>query len=86
MTVYAVSLSASQGASAPRVSAHLIMSHDGAKTSIDLEWELPHAIQAGGSPTEWLYSVLSRIVQDYDDHTINRVLFDSVEQMKRDAR
>lgn len=86
MTIYAVSLSASQGAHGPRVSAHLIMSHEGAKTSVDLTWDLPHAIEAGGSPTEWLYSVLGRVVQDYDDHTISRVEFDGVKTMIEDAR
>ena len=86
MSIYAVSISASQGKYGPHVMGHLIFSEEGRKTAVDISWELPHAIQAGGSPIEWLYSVLSRVVQDFDDHTINRVEFDAIEAMKRDAR
>ncbi len=68
--IYAVSLSASQGAGGTVVRAELIHSDEGRTTSASLVWpELP-GINAAGNSSEWLYSVLSRLMMEYDDHTV----------------
>lgn len=71
--IYAVSLSASQSAGPPSVTAALVYSEGPARSTVRLEWELPTRINPAGNAGEWLYAVLSRLVQDYDDHTIQRV-------------
>lgn len=74
--IYAASLSMSQGDGVPQVHANLLVSQDGAKTSVALGWDLPTPINADGNAGEWLYAVLSRLVQDYDDHTVKSVAFE----------
>lgn len=68
--VYAVCLSTSQGHAGVSVRAHLLHTDDDGTLEVTVEWpELP-AINAKGVPTEWLYSVLSRLLQDYDVNTV----------------
>lgn len=74
--IYAACLSLSQGAGVPQAHANLIVSEDGQQTSVALRWDLPTPINADGNPGEWLYAVLSRLTQDYDDHTIESVAFE----------
>jgi hypothetical protein len=38
---------------------------------VSLGWDLPHPINPGDNPGEWLYAMLSRVVQDYDEHVVN---------------
>lgn len=74
--IYAVAVSASQSIDGPSARAELLHSNGGRKTVLTLEWKLPHAINADGQPGEWLYAVLSRIVQDFDDHQVVRAEYD----------
>ena len=69
--IYAASLSLSQGAGVPQVSATLLVSENGRQTTVNLGWDLPTPINPGDNPGEWLYAMLSRVVQDYDEHVVN---------------
>lgn len=68
--IYAASLSVSQGAKGPKLSAHLVHSDDGRTTEAHLEWPILPPINAGGNSSEWLYSLLSRTLMEYDAHTV----------------
>lgn len=74
--IYAVAVSVSQSIDGPTARANLLHSNDGRKTTLNLEWKLPHPINADGQPGEWLYAVLSRIVQDFDDHEVVSAEYD----------
>lgn len=74
--IYAVCLSVSQSIDAPRATAHLTVTVDGRHTNLRVEWGLPHPINADGNASEWLYAVLSRLVQDFDDHIVTRAEVD----------
>lgn len=74
--IYAAALSMSQGDGVPTVHANLLVSEDGRKTSLSLGWDLPTPINAGGNVGEWLYAVLSRLVQDFDEHSVERAGYD----------
>lgn len=71
--IYSASIQVRQMDEAPVVTASILFTEYEHAVDIDLHWELPHAIEADGNAGEWLYAVLSRVVQDYDDHTLNRV-------------
>ena len=88
MTVYAVSLSASQGSEPGKATAYLSVVSEGRHTDLRVEWQLPTAINADGNPGEWLYAVLSRLVQDFDEHTITYAALDghSLAEEVLDAR
>lgn len=73
--IYAASLVASQGVGVPTVRLHLITSQDGDQASVTLEWNLPTPINPADNPGEWAYALLSRIVQDFDDHEVTKVEF-----------
>lgn len=73
--IYAASMTASQGAGAPTVRMHLVTSQDGDEAVVTLEWELPTPINAGDNAGEWAYALLSRLVQDFDDHVVTAVKF-----------
>jgi len=68
--IYAVSLSASQGVGGATVRAELLHSDDGRTTSASLEWPEVPPINAAGNSAEWLYSLLSRVLMEYDAHTV----------------
>ena len=68
--IYAVSLSASQGVGGPVMRAELLHSDDGRTTSASLEWPEIPAINAAGNSSEWLYSLLSRLLMEYDTHVV----------------
>jgi len=75
--IYAASLSISQGSGVPQVHANLLVSEEGHKSVIKLGWDLPTPVNAEGNAGEWLYAVLSRVVQDYDEHTVKSVSFEN---------
>ena len=75
--IMAASLSLAQSDLGLSVSGHLLHSDDDRRTHVTLEWKLPHPINAGGNPGEWLYAVLSRVVQDYDLHEVLAAEVDS---------
>lgn len=68
--IYAASLSLAQGSEGTTVSASLLMSADGQCREVSLEWPNLGDINANGDVTEWLYSALSRLVTNYDEHRI----------------
>ena len=74
--IYAASLSLSQGAGIPQVSATLLVSEEGRQTTVNLGWDFPHPINPGDNPGEWLYAMLSRLVQDYDEHAVLAARFE----------
>jgi hypothetical protein len=47
-----------------------------------MEWKLPHGINAGGNPGEWLYAILSRLVQDYDMHVVTDASIDGSHMLR----
>lgn len=69
--IYSVSISASQGSSVPTVSATVCCSDETGTRTVNLSWKQPHAINAVGHPGEWLYALLNRLVQDYDEHNVD---------------
>lgn len=73
--IYAASLTASQGSGVPSVRMHLITTQDGDQAAVTLEWELPTPINPSDNPGEWAYALLSRLVQDFDDHVVTAVKF-----------
>lgn len=68
--IYAVCLSASQGVDGVKIRAHVLFSDDGRTTEATLAWPELGAIQAEGDSSAWLYSVLSRLLMDYDNHMV----------------
>ena len=70
--IYAVSLSTSQGVGGVVVRAELLHSDDGRTTTASLEWPEIPAINAAGNSAEWLYSLLSRLLMEYDTHTVTQ--------------
>lgn len=68
--IYAASLSVSQGAKGPKLAAHLLYSDDGRTTEAHIEWPQLPPINAAGDSAEWLYSLLSRVLMEYDAHTV----------------
>lgn len=74
--IYSVAISASQSCDPPSVTASLGLADDDRKAMLHLRWELPTRINADGNAGEWLYAVLSRLVQDYDEHTITSVEYE----------
>lgn len=68
--IYAVSISASQGVGGVVMRAELLHSDEGRTTSASLEWPEIPAINAAGNSAEWLYSVLSRVLMEYDAHVV----------------
>ena len=83
--IYSVALSLSQGASAPRAEAVLGYLDDTIRRTLHLSWDLPHAVNADGDEGEWLYAVLSRIVQDYDDHNVNKAVYEPITTFEGEA-
>ena len=83
--IYAVALTITQGASGPTPSAHLSYSEDDRKYMLHLQWpEMPKR-QAAGDAGQWLYSVLLRLVEDFDEHTILSAEVNGVSEMREDA-
>ena len=76
--IYSACISVSQSVDAPRVTASLGLATDDRKSMIHLEWTLPTRINADGNAGEWLYAVLSRVVQDYDEHVVTSAEFENV--------
>lgn len=74
--IYAVCITASQGIDRPTVSALLRYTDEELSKTVELSWDIPHGINAPDQPGEWLLALLSRVVQDYDDHHIHRVVFE----------
>lgn len=68
--IYAVCLSISQGAGDVTVRAHLLHSDDDRTTEASVSWPSVPPINAEGNSSEWLYSVLSRMLMNYDDHIV----------------
>lgn len=83
--IYSVALTVTQGEGTPTATATLGYHEETQRSHISLSWDLPCSINAGGNPGEWLYAVLSRLVQDFDDHTIERVAFETDEPVQEDA-
>ena len=75
--IFAVAIAASQGSDTPVVTATLTYAEEHARSAVNLRWELPTRINAPGQAGEWLYAVLSRLVQDFDDHTVERVTYET---------
>lgn len=69
-SIYAASLTLSQGSGVPHASATVLYSEGGRQTTVTLEWPLPTPVNADGNAGEWLYAMLSRVVQDFDEHDI----------------
>jgi hypothetical protein len=80
--IYAACLSVSQSVDRPRATAHVLHTEDGRRTSFTMEWKLPHGINAGGNPGEWLYAILSRLVQDYDMHVVTDASIDGSHMLR----
>ena len=83
--IMAASLSLAQSDLGLSVSGHLLHSEEGRRTHVTLEWKLPHPINAGGNPGEWLYSVLCRVVQDYDMHDVLAAEVDSTMEKENEV-
>lgn len=84
--IYAVALSITQGADGPTPVAHLSYTDDDRKYMLRLQWSEMPKRNAAGDAGQWLYSVLLRLVEDFDAHEITQAQVDGVEQMKEDAR
>jgi hypothetical protein len=80
--IYAACISVSQGSGQPKVSAVMVVHDEDRRTNVTVEWDLPGAVNADGNPSEWLYSVLNRLVMGYDDHTVTAASVAGVEDMK----
>lgn len=68
--IYAGCVSFSQGRQGTTVRASLIHSEDGQTRQLTVEWPNLGDINANGDAAEWLYSALSRLVTNYDEHTL----------------
>lgn len=75
--ILSVALTATQGSNTPTVTATLGYTEEHARSSVHLRWELPTRINADGQIGEWLYAVLSRLVQDFDEHIVERVAYET---------
>ena len=68
--IYAASLSLSQGSRGTTACASLMLCHEGQTRELSLEWPNLGDINAHLDVAEWLYSALSRLVTNYDEHTV----------------
>lgn len=76
--ILSVALTATQGASTPEVTATIGLHQDSQRSHVHLAWELPTRINADGNVGDWLYAVLSRLVQDFDEHIVTKVSHESI--------
>lgn len=75
--ILSVALTITQGASTPTATATLGYTEDHMRSHVHLRWDLPTRINADGQVGEWLYAALSRVVQDFDDHVIEKVSYET---------
>lgn len=75
--ILSVALTVTQGSTTPTATATLGYTEEHARSHVHLRWDLPTRINAGPQVGEWLYAVLSRLVQDFDDHVIERVSYET---------
>ena len=75
--ILSVALTATQGRGTPTVTATLGYHEEQVRSHVNLRWELPTRINSDGNPGEWLYAVLSRLVQDFDDHVVDTVSYET---------
>lgn len=68
--LYAASLSLSQYHNGTTVNAALTLIADGQSRQVTVDWPNLGDINSNQDVLEWLYSALSRVITNYDDHTI----------------
>jgi hypothetical protein len=68
--IYAASLSFCQGRGETTASGTLLLSYEGRQVQLTVEWPGLGHINPGLDVSEWLYSALSRVVMNYDDHVV----------------
>lgn len=75
--ILSVALTATQGSDTPQVTATLGLHTETQRSHVHLAWELPTRINADGNVGDWLYAVLNRLVQDFDEHVVTKVTHES---------
>lgn len=83
--IYAVCLSVSQSVDGPRASAFLNCRTGDRSSSLHIEWDKMPKLNPGGDPGAWLYAVLGRLVEDFDDHVVTEAKVDGTQGMEEDA-
>lgn len=86
-TIFAMSVTASQGGGDLSASAHLSVREGARRTSVTLRWpEAQPGLNGPEAPT-WLYNVLSHLVENFDDHEVVHIEVDTDEdqEAKTDA-
>lgn len=84
--IYAVALSITECGEGPTPVAHLSYQDDDRKYMLRVAWDQLPARNAGGDAGQWLYSVLLRLVENFDAHEITEASVEGIGQMKEDAR
>lgn len=83
--IYAVSLSIGQSGAKSDARAFLSVRNDDRAVMIRMEWQDLPKVQVQGSPGDWLYGVLGRLLMAYDEHEVMTVEIDGVDQMTEDV-
>lgn len=84
--IYAVCLSVSQGVDGPQATGHLSVKSGDREANLTIAWERTDPINAGGDPGAWLYAVLHRLVEHFDEHDVTAAEISGVEDMKEEVR
>ena len=80
---YAACLSLSQGSNGTTARAFLLLSSEGRTHELALEWPPLGEINANLDVSEWLYSALSRLVTNYDDHLVVKAKLEPFDSMEK---
>lgn len=83
--IYAVSLSIGQSAGNSDARAFLSVRNDDRSVMIKMDWKDLPKVAAQGSPGDWLYAVLGRLVMAFDEHEVTMVEVHPVDQMTEDV-
>lgn len=79
--IKAVSLTASQHKHFLHVSASVGDHDDDRRYSFRMEWVIDSPPSVYQTTTDWLCAVLSRVVENFDDHDVTDVKVEGVERM-----
>lgn len=84
MFIQAISLSAASGAFGCVPTATIMETTEERRVTVHIEWADMAPISPGESPAEWAYNLLSRIVENFDDHLVTSIDIES-DPLKQEA-
>lgn len=73
MFIQSISLSAAQGGLGCVPTATICEATEERRTTISIQWADMAPISPGETPAEWVYNLLSRMVENFDDHLVTSI-------------